>query len=120
MKNLNEDIDTDHVIMCHYDGFGVNGEYWKDSFLEYDYLGSATHYKHPPLNSTLTNCRLLSKVKQQWYPLGGGFCIRSKKLLNALSDPEIKTTFFNYSINSYWSCEDISIGLIYKKIQIIK
>lgn len=115
MKELNQYIDTDHIIMCHYDGFAVNGEYWKDSFLENDYLGSATHYKHPPLNVTLTNCKLLNKIKQQWYPLGGGFCLRSKKLLNALADPEIKTVFFNYAINAYWSCEDISIGILYKK-----
>ena len=116
MKELNAYIDTDHVIMCHYDGFGVNAEYWKDSFLEYDYLGSATHYKHPPLNQTINNCRLMGKIKQPWYPLGGGFCLRSKKLLEALTDPEIKTNFFNYSINSYWSCEDLSIGIIYKKL----
>lgn len=115
MKELNQFIDTDHVVMCHYDGFAVNGEYWKDSFLQYDYIGSATHYKHPPLNNILVNARLLGKVKQQWYSLGGGFCLRSKKMLNALADPKIETTFFNYAFNSYWSCEDISIGIVYKK-----
>ena len=33
-------IDTDYVLLVHYDGFVVHPESWQDRFLEYDYIGS--------------------------------------------------------------------------------
>ncbi len=33
-------IDTDFVLLIHYDGFVVHPEKWQDKFLEYDYIGS--------------------------------------------------------------------------------
>ena len=114
IKELVKYIDTDHVLICQYDGFGVNKEFWNDKYLQYDYIGSATYYKHAPLFKTLTECKIVENMTDEWYSLGGGFCLRSKKLLEALSDPKIEPSFFNYSVNAGWSCEDISIGIIYK------
>lgn len=115
IKDLNQYIDTDHVLICQYDGIGINPEFWNEKFLQYDCIGSATYYKHPPLFKTLSECKLVDTLEHSWYPLGGGFCLRSKKLLNALSDPEVLPYFHNYAINAQWSCEDISIGMIYRK-----
>lgn len=116
MKELNQYIDTDHVIMCHYDGIGVNREYWDDKFLQYDYIGSATHKEYEPMKSTLQAAHLTKYLKQPWYSLGGGFCLRSKKLLEALQDSKIETTFYNHIENTLHSCEDISIGILYKEL----
>lgn len=33
-------IDTDYVLLVHYDGFVVHPEKWRDEFLAYDYIGS--------------------------------------------------------------------------------
>lgn len=33
-------IDTDYVLLVHYDGFVVHPEKWEDEFLRYDYIGS--------------------------------------------------------------------------------
>lgn len=37
---LGDYIDTDYVLLVHYDGFVVHPEKWQDKFLEYDYIGS--------------------------------------------------------------------------------
>lgn len=116
MKELNNYIDTDHVILGHYDGMGVNSEYWDDDFLNYDCIGSATHREYPPLKGLLEESNLTEKAEQSWYSLGGGFCIRSKRLLEAISNPEIDTVFYNHYYKINWSCEDISIGILYKKL----
>lgn len=115
IKELVNYIDTDHVLICQYDGFAVNKEFWNEKYLQYDYIGSATYYKHPPLLQTLTQCDLVKSLENSWYSLGGGFCLRSKKLLEALRDDKILADFQNYELNCRWTCEDISIGIIYKK-----
>lgn len=33
-------IDTEFVLLVHYDGFVVNPEMWRKEFLDYDYIGS--------------------------------------------------------------------------------
>lgn len=115
IKELVNYIDTDHVLICQYDGFAVNPEFWDNRFLQYDYIGSATYFKHPPLFSTLSQCNIDKDSYQGWHSLGGGFCLRSKKLLEALQDEKIQSTFYNYELDCPWTCEDISIGIIYKK-----
>ena len=37
---LGDYIDTDYVLLIHYDGFVVHPEKWRDEFLNYDYIGS--------------------------------------------------------------------------------
>lgn len=37
---LSDYIDTDYVLLVHYDGFVVHPESWQDCFLDYDYIGS--------------------------------------------------------------------------------
>lgn len=88
IKELNQYIDTDYVLLIQYDGFVIGGRKgWTDEFLKYDYIGSPW-----------------------WYTDGfnvgnGGFSLRSKKLLNALQDTEI----------TQYHPEDHHIGRTYRK-----
>lgn len=68
LKELNQYIQTPHVLVVQWDGFVTQPEFWRSQFLDYDYIG-------PP-----------------WYHGGspglvgnGGFSLRSKRLLQALS-----------------------------------
>lgn len=69
IKELYKYVDTDYVLIIQHDGFVLNPKAWRDSFLEFDYIGA------PSL----------------WGMGNGGFSLRSKKLLDILgSDTEIK------------------------------
>lgn len=37
---IHEYIETDFMLLVHYDGFVVNPHMWRDEFLDYDYIGS--------------------------------------------------------------------------------
>lgn len=112
IKNLSEYIDTTHVLVTQYDGFGVNREYWKKEYLDYDFIGPPTSLSFPSIKQVLQQCNI---TKTGWFVGGGGFSLRSKKLLNALQDPKIASDFYNYSTNTYWHSEDITICIIYKE-----
>jgi hypothetical protein len=69
IKELNYYIDTEYVLLIQYDGFIINPDAWSDEFKQFDYIGAKWH----------------------WYTDGftvgnGGFSLRSKKLLEVLSD----------------------------------
>lgn len=38
--DLAQYVNTDYILLVHYDGFVVNPSAWKEEFLEYDYIGS--------------------------------------------------------------------------------
>jgi hypothetical protein len=112
IKELNKYIDTTHVLVIQYDGFGVNSDYWKEEYFDYDYIGPPTSLNHPPIKLLLEDCRI---VKTGWFVGGGGFSLRSKKLLQAMQDPAIVPHFYNYAFNANWHSEDVSICIIYKE-----
>ena len=66
-------IDTDYVLLVHYDGFVVHPESWRDEFLDYDYIGSPW-----PLPE---NDYAYRDSKGQICRVGNSVSIRSKKLL---------------------------------------
>lgn len=111
-KGLLEYVNTEHVISIHYDGFGVNEDEWSDEFLEYDYIGSPTHRKWEPLAYALKLHGYYDQLPNSWYTGGGGFSLRSKKLLTALQDPQL--VVFMSDLN-YQRCEDWSIAVKYKE-----
>lgn len=113
LKELHNHIDTDHVLVIQYDGFATHGEFWNEKFLQYDYCGTTTYYKHPPLYSSIDD-NIRNNVVDKWVSLGGGFSLRSKKMLEALSDDRIDPWI--HSGDGKFLCEDISIGIIYKKL----
>jgi hypothetical protein len=72
-------IKTSHIVHIHYDGMGVNKEYWDDSYLNYDYIGAPWPENY-------------SWIKPTERVGNGGFSIRSLKLLDALTDKNINTS----------------------------
>lgn len=70
IKKLNKYFDTSHVLIIQHDGYVINGDCWKDEYLEYDYIGAPWLY---PDNRNVGN---------------GGFSLRSKKLQNVLADDD--------------------------------
>lgn len=73
IKNLAFYIDTQFVMIVQWDSWVLDSEQWTDEFLENDYIGS-------------------SWIEKDGYAVGnGGFSIRSKRLMDAVSkDPIIK------------------------------
>lgn len=70
---LAEHINTDYVLLVHYDGFVVHPESWRDEFLAYDYIGSPW-----PLPTAEHNYR---DAKGEICRVGNSVSIRSKRLL---------------------------------------
>jgi hypothetical protein len=82
IKELSNYIDTDFVLLIQYDGFIIDPDSWTSEFHTYDYMGA------------------------KWWGCTDGFCVgnggfslRSKRLLEALSNEDISAF-----------CEDIKKG----------
>lgn len=70
---IHEYINTDFMLLVHYDGFVVNPDMWRDEFLDYDYIGSPfplpkDDFSYRDANGNI--CRV-----------GNSVSIRSKRLL---------------------------------------
>lgn len=113
LKHLYKYVKTEQVLCIHYDGFAVNTDEWTDEFLEYDYIGSPTHKKWYPLANSLREHELYEATPDSWYTGGGGFSLRSKKLLNALQDPRIDSFLSKKNLQR---CEDYKIAVTHKEI----
>jgi len=72
VKELSPFVRTSHVLLIQWDGFIVNPLSWSDEFLDWDYIGA--RWGWPSDGHTVGN---------------GGFSLRSKRLLDALTDPHI-------------------------------
>ncbi len=72
IKELGRYIATRHVLLIQWDGYLVNPAAWDDRFLEYDYIGARWG------------------AHRDGHDVGnGGFSLRSRRLLDALRDPDI-------------------------------
>jgi len=70
-KELHKYINTSHVLIVQWDGWIIDSDIWKDEFLEYDYIGAPWSFY------------------DDGYVVGnGGFSLRTKKLLQALTNEE--------------------------------
>jgi hypothetical protein len=73
LKNLYFHIDTEFCLIVQYDGFVWKPHNWSDEFLNYDYIGAPW------------------PGSRDEFSVGtGGFSLRSKKLLKALMDDNIR------------------------------
>ena len=75
LRGLNQHLCCDFFLVVQWDGFVLHPECWTDEFLDYDYIGSVwteRFNKHKVGN--------------------GGFSLRSRKLLHALTSPDIQVT----------------------------
>ena len=71
IKELNKYINTDFALLIQWDGYIVNQYSWKNEFQDYDYIGAKWWYN-------------------DGYNVGnGGFSLRSKRLLQTLSNDNI-------------------------------
>lgn len=70
LSRLVQHLDTRHVLVVQWDGFVLSGAAWEPGFLQTDYLGAAWGASAGP------------------HRVGnGGFSLRSRRLLQALTDP---------------------------------
>lgn len=83
MKELNDHIDTSHVLIVQPDGFIINPKAWTNEFLKYDYIGAPWR-----LNAGIENVDKNNRVGN------GGFSLRSKKLLEATQNRYEEDEFF--------------------------
>ena len=78
---IHEYINTDFMLLVHYDGFVVNPDMWREEFLDYDYIGSPfplpkDDFSYRDANGNI--CRV-----------GNSVSIRSKRLLEFPSKANI-------------------------------
>jgi len=69
LKNLSFHVNTEYVLIIQPDSMAISKELWDDNFFMFDYIGAETEVENV---------------------YNGGFSLRSKKLLEALLDPEVK------------------------------
>ena len=94
--NLHQFIETPYALIVQDDGWVFDGALWKDDFFSYDYIGAPVH-----LAKIERNAQTSYVSRFEWVPLlddpsakvtfaqNGGFCLRSRKLLEAPSRHQI-------------------------------
>ena len=116
---LTEFIDTDYVLLVHYDGFVVNPESWREEFLNYDYIGSP--WPLPKNNTTYRDS------KGNICRVGNSVSIRSKKLLDFPRQANLKWERMedgNYNEDTFLCCKYKNViedaGMNFAPIEIAK
>lgn len=71
VKSLGPHVTGSHVLVMQWDSFILDADAWDPAFLDYDYLGAPWPHRVPPVGN-------------------GGFSLRSRRLLDALQDPDIR------------------------------
>jgi len=86
-------VRTDFILIVHWDGFVANPHCWKQDFLAFDYIGAPWAWA------------------QDDHRVGnGGFCIRSRRLLDACKDVKVR----RYPEIPYGGIEDIVICRLHR------
>lgn len=75
IKELDQYVDTEHVLIIQYDGFILNPQAWTNDFLKYDYIGAPWMVKEWSAKFGIPEEFLGHLLVGN-----GGFCLRSKKL----------------------------------------
>ena len=97
---LADHIQTDYALIVHHDGFVVNPEAWRDSFLQYDYIGSPWPW---PKDETRYRDAEGNIVR-----VGNGVSLRSKRLLEFPGKaglPWEKTDSGDYNEDCFLCCK---------------
>ncbi|GMO41407.1 MAG: hypothetical protein Ta2B_21230 [Termitinemataceae bacterium] len=74
MYDLHKFIQTQYVLIVHYDGFIINPHKWQNSFLDYDYIGAPWPKE-----------RQIFDANGNLVQVGNGVGLRSKRLLEIAS-----------------------------------
>jgi Protein of unknown function (DUF5672) len=75
LRGLCSHLETSHLLVAQWDGFVIDPSRWDPAFLECDYIGAP--WRDLPGEMAVGN---------------GGFSLRSRRLLHALLDPDIRVT----------------------------
>ena len=112
-------IDTDYVLLVHYDGFVVNPESWREEFLAYDYIGAP--WPLPKNNTTYRDS------KGNICRVGNSVSIRSKKLLEFPKQANLKWERMedgNYNEDTFLCCKYKNViedaGMTFAPIEVAK
>jgi hypothetical protein len=100
ITRLNDFVDTEHVLIFQYDGFILNPKAWTNEFLKYDYIGSPLLINDWAVRTFDLN----PEMKGDWVVGNGGFCLRSKKLLNKIHAMHIAGDFDEYHAEDVVIC----------------
>ena len=116
---LAEHIDTEFVLLVHYDGFVVHPESWRDEFLDYDYIGSP--WPLPKNNYAYRD------AKGEICRVGNSVSIRSKKLLQFPKQAALKWEKMpdgNYNEDTFLCCKYKNVieeaGMRFAPIEVAK
>jgi hypothetical protein len=93
LKQLGPHINSNHVVVIQWDGMAVNQHLWTDDFLKYDYIGAIWPWAQNGIHMG-----------------NGGFSLRSRKLIDACGDNDIKLGGFS------GQNEDIAICVEYSRL----
>jgi len=104
IEDLHKYFQTSYCLIVQADSFVVNSDFWKDEFLQFDYIGA------PWSDKVVINPKLVLDLKEN--PVGnGGFSLRSRKLAEATA--KINFNSLTFPIKN----EDIIIcHYLYKKM----
>jgi hypothetical protein len=75
LRGLAAHVQTSHLLVAQWDGFVRDASRWEPAFLEHDYIGAPWRQ---PIDGQLVG--------------NGGFSLRSRRLLQALLDPDVRIT----------------------------
>jgi tetratricopeptide (TPR) repeat protein len=93
IRQLNRHIETSHVLSIQTDGFILEPENWNNDWLQYDYIGAPW-------------------VEQSWNKTNrvgnGGFCLRSRRLLDATAGWTEQQLERYRSVSGFWQDDVIT------------
>jgi hypothetical protein len=93
IKDLVNYVDTDYVLIVQYDGFVLHSQSWSADFLKYDYVGAPWFIEK---EYWFTKFELPRSLKGQHVIGNGGFCLRSRRFLEASSALALENKFSKY------------------------
>lgn len=106
LSELDNYIETPHVLIVQYDGFILNPNQWTDEFLKYDYIGAPWLVADWSVRNFDFPKELLGKLVVG----NGGFSLRSKKMTSLCSKLFRENSFLRYHP------EDVAIGVYNRKL----
>ncbi len=82
LRGMLNHVHTSHALIVQWDGWILNPSCWTDEFLRYDYVGAPSlDYDYLPVP--------LPADHEKFRMGNGGFCLRSRRLLQALQVPDM-------------------------------
>lgn len=105
MYQLHAYIETEYALIVQHDGWALNAENWRDEWFQYDFIGGLTHAGLTEDNEFMRNYTYFGKPNVKIVQ-NGGFSLRSKRFLQAMTHYGITCQRFNVQMLNN---EDIQI-----------